>query len=108
MSSDKYQDDGGDAKKPAGTIDRFLNFIEVAGNKLPDPAILFLLLMLLVWFLSWPLSRLQFDAVHPVTQESIAVVNQVNGDGIALLLTSMVDVCVHLWVLFLSLCWGSV
>ena len=48
MSSDKYQDDGGDAKKPAGTIDRFLNFIEVAGNKLPDPAILFLLLMLLL------------------------------------------------------------
>ena len=95
MSSDKYQDDGGDAKKPAGTIDRFLNFIEVAGNKLPDPAILFLLLMLLVWFLSWPLSRLQFDAVHPVTQESIAVVNQVNGDGIALLLTSMVDTFVN-------------
>ena len=79
MSSDQYQDDNGEADQPAGMINRFLNFIEAAGNKLPDPAILFLLLMLLVWFLSWPLSLLQFDALHPVTQESIAVVNQVNG-----------------------------
>ena len=95
MSSDKYQSDNGEADQPAGMINRFLNFIEAAGNKLPDPAILFLLLMFLVWFLSWPLSLLQFDALHPVTQESIAVVNQVNGEGIALLLTSVVDTFVN-------------
>ncbi|GAL21674.1 aminobenzoyl-glutamate transport protein [Vibrio maritimus] len=34
------------APKPTG-MDRFLNFIEKAGNKIPDPAILFFWLSLL-------------------------------------------------------------
>ena len=39
MSGDTHQ---------AGMIDKFLNFIEVAGNKLPDPAVLFLLLQVAI------------------------------------------------------------
>ena len=31
--------------KRAGFLDRFLNTIEVVGNRLPDPAVLFLVLM---------------------------------------------------------------
>lgn len=92
MSGDANE---GNSGQRSGLIDRFLNFIEVAGNKLPDPAVLFLLLMVLVWFLSWPLSMIQFDAVHPVTKEPIAVANQVSGEGIATLLTSMVDTFVN-------------
>jgi len=95
MSEGKQQDTGSQSEQSSGMIDRFLNLIEVAGNKLPDPAVLFLLLMLSVWFLSWPLSLIQFDAVHPMTKEPIAVANQVNGDGIASLLTSMVDTFVN-------------
>nr|MBI1232156.1 hypothetical protein [Cytophagales bacterium] len=30
-------------------VDRFLNTIERVGNKLPDPAMLFLILMLITW-----------------------------------------------------------
>ena len=63
MSGDTYQDDDGNAENRSGVINKFLNFIEVAGNKLPDPAVLFLLLMGLVWLLSWPLSMVEFDAV---------------------------------------------
>ena len=78
------------SKKTTGMIDRFLNIIELAGNKLPDPAVLFLLLMVIVWGLSWPLSRVEFDAIHPISKEPIVVANQVNGKGIANLLTTMV------------------
>lgn len=82
-------------EKNSGIIDRFLNFIEVAGNKLPDPAVLFLLLMAVVWLLSWPLSLVEFDAIHPITNQPIVVANQVNGAGIASLLTSMVSTFVN-------------
>ena len=30
------------AEAPKGLLDKFLNAIEVAGNKLPDPAVLFI------------------------------------------------------------------
>lgn len=82
-------------EQPAGMIGRFLNFIEYAGNKLPDPAVLFLLLMAFVWFLSLPLSQIDFDAVHPIDGKPIKVANQVSGEGIASLLTSMVKTFVN-------------
>ena len=37
---------------PRGLLTRFLDGVERVGNKLPDPAVLFLGLMLLVWVLS--------------------------------------------------------
>lgn len=96
MTGTSNADPGSGAAKPsAGVINRFLNFIEVAGNKLPDPAVLFLLLMAAVWLLSWPLSTVSFDATHPITGTPIAVANQVNGTGIANLLTSMVKTFVN-------------
>ena len=36
-----------DVQAPSGAITRFLNTIERVGNKLPDPAIIFLVAMLL-------------------------------------------------------------
>src|SRR5690606_6055814 len=48
-----------------GSLDRVLGGIERLGNKLPDPAVLFLLLMLAVWFLSLVLSPVELGAVHP-------------------------------------------
>ena len=83
------KDVAGDTQS-TGVIGKFLDFVEWAGNKLPDPAVLFLLLMLLVWILSWPLSEVNFDANDPITKEPIKIVNQVNGQGVANLLTSMV------------------
>lgn len=34
---------------PNGWLNRFLNGVEKAGNKLPDPAMLFLYALLIVW-----------------------------------------------------------
>lgn len=60
--------------KPRG-LNRVLNFIEVAGNKLPDPAILFALLLVLVWITSWLMSGMVFDEVDPRTGLAIEVRN---------------------------------
>ncbi|NIN35352.1 MAG: AbgT family transporter, partial [Candidatus Aminicenantes bacterium] len=62
---------------------KVLNFIEVSGNRLPDPAVLFLILLIAVWFLSWPLSYVDFNAFHPVNGDPILVKNQVTGAGLA-------------------------
>ncbi|GAA72077.1 hypothetical protein P20439_2161 [Pseudoalteromonas sp. BSi20439] len=56
-----------DATMPTGIVARFLNFVERVGNKLPDPAIIFLFAMLLIWFLSWWFSSVTFDAIDPRT-----------------------------------------
>ena len=79
------------ADTKTGTLDRFLNFIEVAGNRLPDPAVLFLILMIAVWLLSWPLSYVDFNAQHPVSGEPIVVANQVTGAGLANFMSNMVN-----------------
>ena len=45
--------------------------IEVAGNKLPDPALLFLILMLLTWGLSAMLAGVEFTEINPRTGEAV-------------------------------------
>jgi aminobenzoyl-glutamate transport protein len=62
------------AQKPGG-LNRILSVIEVAGNKLPDPAILFALLLALVWALSWAMSGLVFNEIDPRTGQAIQVKN---------------------------------
>lgn len=71
-------------------IDRFLDMIEKAGNKLPDPAILFLVLMLLIWVLSAFFSGFQFSEIDPRTNEAIKVNNLLTGPALAAFLSSMV------------------
>ncbi len=75
-------------------LERSLNVIEVVGNRLPDPAVLFFLLMLLVWALSAVLAPIQFSSVHPVTGDPIQVVNQLSGSAMTDFLVNMVHVFV--------------
>ena len=51
--------------KASGAVERFLSWIERVGNKLPDPAILFAILMLVTWVLSALLAKVQFTEIHP-------------------------------------------
>lgn len=74
----------------SGLLNRILNGIEVAGNKLPDPAILFLILMVLTWIVSAALAPIEFTETHPATGEQIQVVNQLTGSSIASFLAKMV------------------
>ncbi len=76
-------------------IDRALGAIETVGNKLPDPAALFLILMVVVWFVSWWLSGISFAEVDPRTGEAIQIRNLMTGDSIAEYMTQMVSIFVN-------------
>jgi aminobenzoyl-glutamate transport protein len=78
----------------AGWLDRTLNWIERAGNKLPDPAILFFIFMLLTWGFSALLSGVEFAAVDPRSGEPIVVNNLLAGREITGFLSQMVTVFV--------------
>ncbi len=73
-----------------GAIARFLNFIERVGNKLPDPAIIFLFALVTIWILSWALSGVSFSAIDPRTGNPIVVNNMLSGDALANFLSGMV------------------
>ncbi|HUF17160.1 MAG TPA: AbgT family transporter, partial [Thermoanaerobaculia bacterium] len=71
-------------------IDRALNAIERVGNKLPDPAALFFILLIVVWILSALLAPVQFSEIDPRTGEPLQVRNQLTGTSIATFLANMV------------------
>lgn len=75
-----------------GTVfDKFLDVIEHAGNKLPDPAMLFFFLLVIVWILSAMLSPFDFGEVHPQTGEDLLVQNLLTGENMADFLANMVN-----------------
>ena len=74
-----------------GLVLRFLDGIEVAGNKLPDPAALFLIGLILVWVLSWLLSGVAFGEIDPRTGEPIEIVNLLTGTSLAAFFANMVQ-----------------
>jgi len=68
----------------------FLGAVERIGNKLPDPAVLFIALLGIVWILSWLLSYVTFDVFHPATGERIVIENQLSGKNFVEFLSTMV------------------
>jgi aminobenzoyl-glutamate transport protein len=75
---------------PSGWFNRTLNAIERAGNKLPDPAILFVILLIVVWIASAWLASVQFTEIDPRTSQPIKIVNQLTGSAIAIFLSNFV------------------
>jgi aminobenzoyl-glutamate transport protein len=69
----------------------FLGTVERVGNALPDPAVLFIGLLAIVWVLSWLLSYVTFDVFHPATGERIVVVNQLAGENFVQFMATMVN-----------------
>ncbi len=74
-----------------GMLGRFLDIIERAGNKLPDPAILFFLLMIIVWILSAILSPFDFGEIDPRSGETLRIINMLSGDQMASFLANMTN-----------------
>ncbi len=72
-------------------LNRMLDTVEKVGNKLPDPAVMFFGLLIIVWVASFLLSGVQFDAVHPLTGEQVGVTNLLAGDQMAHFLANMVN-----------------
>jgi len=77
----------GNSLPPRGFLARFLNWIEWAGNKLPDPAMLFVWALLITWILSWGLSYVEFTDIDPrttakgKTPQAIVIHNQLAWDN---------------------------
>ncbi len=69
----------------------WLGTVERVGNKLPDPAMLFVGLLVIVWVLSWLMSYGSYDVVDPRTGSAIVVNNLLTGQAITSWMTTMVN-----------------
>lgn len=77
------------------TSTRMLAAIERAGNRLPDPAMLFVALLLIVWAISALFSFIDFAVVDPRTGEPLRVVNQLSGASMTAFMSVMVKNFAH-------------
>ena len=87
MSEEKESD----APAREGLGNRMLGVVERVGNKLPDPTILFIALLFIVWLLSWLLSYVTFSVVDPRSGEPIVIINQLTGGSLTAFLSGMVN-----------------
>ncbi len=71
---------------------RALDKVEKVGNKLPDPAAIFLICLVVVWVLSALLSNFSFNAIDPRTGSPIEVNNLLTGANLADFLARMVKI----------------
>jgi len=78
------------AKEKKGVVSKVLDFVEKAGNKLPDPAILFFVLMLIIWILSAFFSTMTFSEINPTTGTAIQINNLLTSPALADFLSNMV------------------
>ena len=76
--------------RSAGRGARWLDAVERAGNALPHPATLFVLLSALVMALSWAFARAGVSVAHPLSGESIAVTDLVSAEGLRRLALNLV------------------
>jgi len=83
------------AERPSGFIYRALDLVERVGNRLPDPAVLFLILMVAVWFVSWWLSSVQFAEIDPRSGAPIAIKNLLEGVSLTAFMAEMVRTFVN-------------
>ena len=81
-----------DSTKKAGFVERMLERIERIGNKLPDPAILFFISLLIVWLLSLVLSPIEFTEINPRDGAPIRIQNLLTGTAMATFLSNMVTI----------------
>ena len=79
-------------KSPAkkSLLDRILDAIERAGNKLPDPITMFLGLAIIVTIISAICSAAGVSAVNPADGSTIEVFNLLSLDGIRYLWTNVI------------------
>ena len=68
-----------------------LDLVEWLGNKLPDPAVLFLFGLIGTWVLSAYLAPMQFTETIPGTDKAVTVTNMLTLDKFAHFLTEMVE-----------------
>ncbi len=78
------------SKQKKGFIVRVLDFIEWSGNKLPDPAVLFLFGLIATWVMSYFLSEMTFTEIDPRSGKPVEVLNMLSLEQLANFLSGMV------------------
>src|SRR5262245_34506150 len=102
----KPSPDSSPGNVPTGTptrrwTERALDWVEWAGNKLPDPAMLFFGALLLTWVASALLAPVQFAEIDPRTMgpgkegEPVRIKNQLEGVAFVTFLSRMVKTFVE-------------
>lgn len=76
-------------------ITRALDAVERIGNRLPDPAMLFLILMLVVWVVSAWLAQVSFTEIDPRSSQPIQVKNLLEGGALTAFMAQMVATFVN-------------
>ena len=79
------------ATPPArGWLARSLDVVERVGNRLPDPAVLFLILMVLAWVISSVLSGMTFTEIDPRSGKPLEIRNLLAGESLTAFMATMV------------------
>jgi aminobenzoyl-glutamate transport protein len=79
----------------SGRIDRVLDWVERIGNRLPDPALLFFVLLIAVWLLSALLSQFSYSHIDPRTGTPLLVENLLTGASLTSFFSGMVKTFVN-------------
>jgi len=90
-NADKSPDHPAGAAPPRNLITRALDFIEWSGNKLPDPAVLFVIGLLIVWVVSAILSPFEFSETIKGNEIKINIESQLTLTAFASFLQNMVN-----------------
>ena len=77
---------------PSTWITRALDKVERVGNKLPDPAIIFFICLVIIWVCSAIFSQFTFSAIDPRSGEAVVVQNLLTGAAMADFLSRMVTI----------------
>ncbi len=70
---------------------RCLDAVERAGNRLPDPAVLFLILMVMAWVVSNVLARFSFVEIDPRSGQPIEIRDLLAGQSLTAFMATMVS-----------------
>lgn len=77
-------------KHKVSFVNRFLNIVEKAGNRLPDPSILFFLLCAGLIVLSWLISLFGVSVKNPGTGKTVEVTSLISREGFGKILSESV------------------
>ena len=79
-------------KEKLSLLNKMLNKVEVVGNKMPDPTTIFVILCILIFIISFILSKFGVSVEHPGTKEIIKAENLLSSDNLKAILVSTVKV----------------
>ncbi len=77
-------------RKKQSFFNRFLNFVEKSGNKLPDPSMLFFIMCVALATITWIVSLFNVAVEHPGTHKMVHVKSIFSRDGLAMILNDAI------------------